>query len=166
MDIKGFSPLTAGNILMTLSLGGAIGAPIAGYLAERVFGSTKSVILLGMSCYVLCFVPLTGVLGVNSAAAYATVFMLQGFFSSSGMLIYTHIKELFPLSMSGTVIAAVNFFVMAGGAVFMQVIGIIISSYSGTHQIYSVGAYHLAFSICLVGIVASLIFYAFSKVQQ
>ncbi|MCJ7663149.1 MAG: MFS transporter [Desulfobacterales bacterium] len=163
MNLKGFSPLTAGNILMTLSVGGVIGAPIAGYLAERVFGSTKSVILFGMGCYVLCFVPLTGVLRMDSAAAYATVFMLQGFFSSFGMLTYTHIKELFPLSMSGTVIAAVNFFVMAGGAVFMQIIGTIISSYSGTHQIYSAGAYHLAFLICLLGIIASLIFYAFSK---
>jgi MFS family permease len=166
MDIKGFTPLTAGNILMTLSVGGAIGAPIAGYLAERIFGSTKSVILLGMSVYVLFLVPLTGVLGVGSADAYAALFILQGFFSSFGVLTYTHIKELFPLSMSGTVIAGVNFFVMAGGAVFMQLIGIIISSYSGTHPIYEAGAYHLAFFICILGIIASLIFYSFSKVQQ
>jgi hypothetical protein len=47
----------------------------------------------------------------------------------------------------------------------MQVIGIIISSYKGAHPLYSAGAYDLAFSICLLGIVASLIFYAFSKVQ-
>ncbi|HEX9948981.1 MAG TPA: hypothetical protein VGB29_02395, partial [Thermodesulfobacteriota bacterium] len=77
-----------------------------------------------------------------------------------------HIKELFPLSMSGTVIAAVNFFVMAGGAVFMQGIGILISLYSGNHQIYSAGAYHLAFFICILGIVVSLIFYAFSKAHN
>jgi MFS family permease len=165
MDIKGFAPLTAGNVLMMLSLGAGIGSPIAGYLAERVFRSAKSVTLVGISCYVLCFIPLTGIIRMETADAYAALFLLQGFFSSSGALCYTHIKELFPLSMSGTVIAGVNFFVMAGGAVFMQIIGIIISSYRGTHPLYSAGAYHLAFLICLLGIVASLVFYAFSKVQ-
>jgi hypothetical protein len=78
------------------------------------------------------------------------------------MLAYVHIKELFPLSMSGTVIAGVNFFVMAGGAVFMQIIGIIISLYDTT-QVYSPGAYHLAFLVCLMGMIVSLIFYSFLK---
>lgn len=166
MEIKGFAPLTAGNVLMMLSLGAAVGAPIAGYLAERVFRSAKSVILLGVSVYVLLLIPLTGVFKIESAVAYGAVFMLQGFFASFGILGYTHIKELFPLSMSGTAIAAVNFFVMAGGAVVMQGIGIIISSYRSAHPLYSAGAYHLAFLICLLGIFASLIFYAFSKIHH
>ena len=33
MDIKGFTPLTTGNVLMMMSLGGAIGAVVTGYLA-------------------------------------------------------------------------------------------------------------------------------------
>lgn len=166
MNIKEFAPLTSGNVLMMLPLGATVGAPIAGYLAERVFRHTKSVILLGVSLYVLFFIPLTGVLKIDSPGAYAVIFLLQGFFTGFGVLVYTHIKELFPLSMSGTVTAAVNFFVMAGVALFMQVIGIIISAYSGAQAIYSAGAYHLAFVICLVGIVASLIFYSFSKVHS
>lgn len=113
----------------------------------------------------LVLIPLTGVLKMDSAGAYAAIFMLQGFFSSFGLLGYMHIKELFPLSMSGRVIAGVNFFVMACGDVFMQIIGVIISSYTGTHPIYSSGAYHLAFLIRLAGIIASLIFYSFSKAQ-
>jgi MFS family permease len=166
MEIKGFAPLTAGNILMMLSLGGAVGATISGYLAERVFRSAKSVILLGVSVYVLLLIPLTGVLQIDSAVAYGVVFMLQGFFASFGILCYTHIKELFPLSMSGTAIAAVNVFVMAGGAVVMQGVGIIISSHSGAHPLYAAGAYHLAFFVCLLGVVASLIFYAFSQTRR
>jgi MFS family permease len=166
MEIKGFTPLTTGNVLMMMSLGGAIGAVVTGYLAARVFGSAKFVLMAGISCYVLFFVPFTGIIKMESADAYAALFILQGFFSSSGALCYTHIKELFPLSMSGTVIAGVNFFVMAGGAVFMQAIGIIISLYRGSHPLYSAGAYHLAFFICLLGIVASLIFYSFSKTQN
>jgi MFS family permease len=166
MVIKGFSPLRAGNILMMLSLGTAVGSPTAGYLADRVFRSTKPVLLLGMSCYVLCLVPLTGIWRIDGAFSFSAVFTLLGFFSGFGMLAYTHIKELFPHSMSGTVIAGVNFFVMAGGAFFMQIIGVIISLYAGANQVYSSGAYQMAFLVCLTGMLASLIFYSFTKSRR
>jgi len=89
--------------------------------------------------------------------------LFLGFFSGFGMLAYTHIKELYPISMSGTAIAGVNFFVMSGGAFFMQVIGKIISLFAGTGIADVSNAYHLSFLICLAGMLASLIFYAFSK---
>jgi MFS family permease len=163
MNIKNFTPLTTGNILMMLSLGVIAGSPVAGYLAARVFRAAKPVIMIGLICYILCLVPLTGIWNIETAFAYSVTFMLMGFFSSFGMLAYAHIKELFPLSMSGTAIAGVNFFVIAGGAVFMQIIGIIISLYADTNQTYQPGAYHLAFFVCLMGMIGSLIFYAFSK---
>jgi MFS family permease len=163
MEIKRFTPVVAGNILMMLSLGSAIGSFMAGYLADRVTRSTKSVIMIGMSCYALSLVPLTGIWKIDGAFAFSAVFVLIGFFSGFGMLAYVHIKELFPLSMSGTVIAGVNFFVMAGGAFFMQLIGVIIMLYGGVNQVYSPGAYHMAFLICLMGMIAGLIFYSFSK---
>jgi MFS family permease len=166
MVIKGFTPLAAGNILMMLSLGMIIGSPIAGYLADRVFRKTKSVVLLGLSCYALCLLPLTGIWKIESAFTYSILFMLLGFFSGFGMLAYSHIKELFPLNMSGTVIAGINFFVMAGGAFFIQIIGIIISLYTGTSKVYTAGAYHLAFLVCLIGMIVSLVFYSFSKSRQ
>jgi MFS family permease len=163
MVIKRFTPLMTGNILMALSLGMIIGSPVAGYLVDRVFRRTKAVLLLALSCYALCLLPLTGILQIKSALTYSVLFMFLGFFSGFGMLAYTHIKELFPLNMSGTVIAGVNFFVMAGGAFFMQIIGIIISLYTGTSKVYPSGAYHLAFLTCLIGMIGSLVFYGFSK---
>jgi len=163
MNIKNFTPLTTGNVLMMLSLGLIAGSPVAGYLADRVFRAAKPAIMIGLACYILCLVPLTGIWKIESAFVYSVIFIFMGFFNSFGMLAYTHIKELFPLNMSGTAIAGVNFFVMAGGAVFMQIIGIIISLYTDINQTYQPGAYHLAFFICLVGMIGSSIFYAFSK---
>jgi MFS family permease len=163
INIKRFTPLIAGNILMMLSLGTAIGSSVAGYVNDKIFRSTKSVLMIGMSFYALCLVPLTGIWRIDGVFAFSAIFMLLGFFSGFGMLAYTHIKELFPLSMSGMVTAGVNFFIMIGGAVFMQAIGIIISLYGDTNQVYSSGAYHVAFLICLMGMIASLIFYSFSK---
>jgi MFS family permease len=162
MNIKNFTPLTTGNILLMLSLGIIAGSPVAGYLA-RVFRTVKPVIIIGLCCYTLCLVPFTGIWKVESVFAFSAICVLLGFFSGFGSLAYAHIKELFPLSMSATAIAGVNFFVIAGGAVFMQIIGTIISLYAATNQTYHPGAYHLAFFICLMGMLGSLVFYAFSK---
>jgi predicted MFS family arabinose efflux permease len=164
MSVKGYTPVTAGNILTTLSVGMAIGSSVAGHLADRVFRTTKSVLLLGLSCYAVCLFLLTGVVPLEGILAFSVLFMLLGFFNGFGMLGYAHIKELFPLSMSGTVITGVNFFLMAGGAVFMQVIGVIIefATRGGTGQGGSY-PYHLAFFVCFIGMLASLIFYFFSK---
>jgi MFS family permease len=163
ISIKGYAPVAAGNILTMLSLGMVIGSPIAGYLADRVFRTTKSVLMLGTICYALSLIPLMGIWKIESAAAFSALFLCMGFFNSFGMLAYAHIKELFPLSMSGTATTGVNFFLMGGGAVYMQIIGVIISLYTGTHQADPAWSYHLAFFVCFIGIFASLIFYAFSK---
>jgi MFS family permease len=163
MGIKGFTPITAGNILVMLSVGTAIGSPLAGYLADRVFSTTKSVLLLGIICYALSLFPLTGIWKIESSLAFSALFICLGFFNGFGMLGYTHIKELFPHSMSGTATTGVNFFLMGGGAVFMQIIGVIISLSTGTHQANPAGSYHLAFFVCFIGMTTSLIFYSFAK---
>jgi len=163
MNVRQFTPVTTGNILMMLSLGLITGSPISGYLADKIFLTTKPVIMIGLTCYILCLIPFTGIWHIENAYFYSIICLFLGFFSSSGMLAYTHIKELFPLHISGTVIAGINFFVMAGGAFFMQIIGVIISFYGNTTQTYPPGAYHLAFFVCLIGMIGGLGFYAFSK---
>jgi hypothetical protein len=60
----------------------------------------------------------------------------------------------------------VNFFTMAGGAIFMTVIGKIIQSFTRMGHSYPAEAYHLSFLICFLGMTASLIFYAFSKKEK
>jgi len=53
--------------------------------------------------------------------------------------------------------------VVSGGAFFMQVMGNTIEAFAQTGHSYPAQAYHSAFSICLAGIIAGLVFYAFSK---
>ncbi|OPY77289.1 MAG: D-galactonate transporter [Syntrophorhabdus sp. PtaU1.Bin058] len=163
MDIKGLTQMKTGNLLMMLSLGTIVGSPTAGYLTDRVFYSRKTVILMGLGLYSLCLVPLTGIFDIDSPLAFSVLLFFIGVFSSFGMLAYTHIKELFPLNMSGTAISGVNFFVISGGAVLMQVIGIIVEGFVRADRSYPPQAYHTAFFICLLGMVCGLLFYAFSK---
>ena len=166
MDVKGFSPVYAGNILMMLSIGYIAGAPIAGYLADKVIRSAKITAFCSVTFYTISLLPLTGIVDIKNPVVFGSLFFLIGFFNSPGTLAYTHVKELYPIHISGTVIAAVNFFVMAGGAVLTPVLGMIIAACTQKNQLSSADAYHYAFLVCFLGIATSLIFYAFSKSRQ
>jgi MFS family permease len=163
IDIKGYSPVQTGNVLILLAIGTIVGGPIAGRLSDRTFHSRKGVTLWGLSLYSLSLFPLVGILKIQSPFWYGLIFFLIGFFGGFGMVIYSHAKELFPITISGTVMTLVNFFTMAGAAVFMPLLGKIIESFPKINQAYPAEAYHLSFLICFLGMAASLIFYAFSK---
>ncbi|MGA2465566.1 MAG: MFS transporter [Thermodesulfobacteriota bacterium] len=166
MEIKGYSPIQTGNVLTFLAIGAIIGGPIAGRLSDRVFHSRKGVALWGLSLYGLSLFPLIGILRIESPFWYGLIFFFIGFFSSFGMLVYPHAKELFPITISATVMAGVNFFTMAGGALFMPALGKVIESFPRVDHTYPPEAYHLSFLICFLGMLISLIFYAFSKREK
>jgi MFS family permease len=166
MDVEGYTPVQTGNLLILLAIGTIVGGPIAGRLSDRVFHSRKGVALWGLGLYCLSLSPFIGVLKIQNPLWYGFIFFFIGFFSSFGMIIYPHAKELFPTTISGTVMTWVNFFTMAGGAIFMPAIGKIIQSFPRTGSSYPAEAYHLSFLICFLGMTASLIFYAFSKKER
>jgi predicted MFS family arabinose efflux permease len=166
IDIKGFSPLQAGNLITLLAIGIMVGGPIAGRLSDRTFDSRKGVALGGLILYCLSLLPLTGVLKIQSPFWFGFIFFFIGFFSSFGMVIYSHAKELFPISISGTVMTLVNFFTMAGAAISMPLLGRVIEFFPRVDHAYPARAYHLAFLLCFLGMAASVIFYAFSKREK
>ena len=118
---------------------------------------------VGLSFYCISLFPLTGILQIESPVWVGIVFFAIGFFTNFGLLVFSHAKDLFPVSISGTVTTFVNFFTMAGGAVFMPLLGKVIESFPRTGTSYPSEAYQLAFLICFLGMSASLIFYAFSR---
>lgn len=151
---------------MMLSIGYIAGAPIAGYLADRVTRSAKLTAFGSVVLYAICLLPLTGVVDIENPVLLGTLFAMIGFFNSPGTLAYTHVKELYPTHISGTVIAAANFFVMAGGAILTPVLGVVIETATSKGLSNAPAAYHLAFLICFLGMAVSLVFYAFSKSEQ
>ena len=163
MEIKGYSPVQTGNVLVLFAIGTIVGSPIAGRLSDRTFRSRKGLTLWGLSLYTLSLFPLTNFLKIESPFSYGLILFLLGFFGGFGMVLYSHAKELFPITISGTVMTLVNFFTMAGAAVSMPLLGKIIESFPKVNQAYPAEAYHLSFLICFLGMAASLVFYAFSK---
>lgn len=163
MDIKGYSSILTGNILILLAIGTTLGYVLSGMMSGRIFRFRKSEVLWGMGFYTLSLFPLVGVVEIQNPSWYAFIFFFIGFFSSFGMLVFSHIKELFPTAISGTVIAWVNFFGMAGAAIFMPTLGKVIQTFRLPDHSYPAKAYHLSFLICSLCMTMSLIFYAFSK---
>jgi MFS family permease len=160
---KGFSPLEAGHLLVFLALGTILGSPFAGRLSDRVYHARKPVALSGLALYGVSLVPLTGILEIPNAFCFSCLFFLMGFFNGFGVIVYSHTREMFPLSVSATAMAWVNFFTMAGGAVFMTGLGKVIERFPRAGKAYPPEAYGLAFFICFLCMTAGVIFYAFSK---
>lgn len=163
INIKGYSPVQTGNVIILFSIGIIVGSPIGGRLSDRTFQSPKGVVLGGLSLYCLGLFSLIGLLNIQSPFWYGSIFFFMGFFTSFGMAIFPHAKALFPSTISATVMTLVNFFTMAGGAVFMPILGKVIESFPKVDHTYPAEAYHLSFLICFLGMAASLIFYGFSK---
>lgn len=163
MEIKGYSSIQTGHMLIMCAIGLIVGGPISGRISDRHFHSRKRVVLFGLTLYLLSLLPLTGILKVRNPFWYGFIFFSLGFFNAFAMVIYSQAKELFPITISGTVTAWISFFFMAGGAIFMPAIGKVIESFPCTAHGYPAKAYHLSFFICFLGMAASLIFYFFSK---
>lgn len=166
MDIKGYSPVQTGNLLILMAIGTIVGGPISGQFSDRIFRSNKGVAQWGLSLYTLSLLPLLGIFKIQNPLWYGLIFFFNGFLGAFGMLIYSHAKSLFSMGISGTVMTLVNFFTMAGAAVFMPALGRVIESFPRIGNSYPAGAYHLSFFICFLGMVASLVFYAFSKKEK
>lgn len=160
MKVIGLSAITTGNILLLMSLGMIIGSPLSGHLSDSIFKSRKKVIISGICgmaliLWIIVFLP-----GGSGKVTLSVLFFCFGLFSSSGQVMYAHIKEQVPLENAGMAMTAINFFTMAGVAVFLQGLGSLMNSlYPGI----SLGAqaFRGAFifcSICLtvIGIIYTL----------
>jgi MFS family permease len=163
MDARGYTPVQAGNLLLFLALGTAIGNPIAGRLSDKTFRSRKWLGVWGMAMYCISLLPYTGMFTVHNRLVLAALIFLTGLFNSFGNIVFSHARELYPISIAGTAFAWINFFTVSGGALFLPLLGNIIESFPHTGRHYPPEAYELGFMICFVSMAASLLFYAFSK---
>ena len=163
IEILGYSPVKAGSILMMVSVGAIIGAPLSGRLSDKVFLSRKKVVLGGMCAYAAGMVFLTGWPPVTHKLFHHGLFFSLGLFSSCGMVLYSQVKESFDIRMAATAMTAVNFFTMMGGALFMQGMGRIIEMFPAEGGAYDPRAYHTAFLTCCLGMAGAIAFYSFSR---
>lgn len=147
MKAAGLSQVTAGNIILLMSIGIIIGSPLAGYLSDIVFQSRKKIIIPGIFGMVMILGVLIFLPKGTGAAILSVLFFCFGLFSSSGQIMYAHIKEQVPHENAGMAMTAINFFTMAGVAVFLQGMGTLMKFlYPGAS--FGIPAFRSAFILC------------------
>ena len=151
INVMGYSPLVAGNILFLFNLALILGGPVSGYLSDKVLRTRKWVMVIALwglsgSLFALAVLPVG-----STAVVLSTLFALFGFFGSTGGVLYTHIKELMPSTMVATALTGMNFFVMLGAAIFIQGLG------SLMQFLYPMASLsHAAFNTAFIGCAALL----------
>jgi sugar phosphate permease len=147
MKVVGLPPVTAGNLLFLMSLGLVIGSPVSGWLSDALVRSRKAVIMTGLVGMLLILLVLARISTGANVWLLAALFFAFGWFSSAGQIMYAHIKERMPIERAGTAMTGINFFTMAGVAVFLQGLGSLMQRW---HPEASLGpeAFRGAFHFC------------------
>jgi len=155
IEYLGFSNVTAGNILLMMSIAFILGSPTGGMLSDRVFRSRKRVVILASCITAVTVFMLSKWQGTFYPPLLGCLFFVFGFFASFNQVSYAHIKELMPEEMSGTAMTGINFFTMLGAGIFMHGLGGVIKYISGDLA-QNGHAYSTAFLICSVALFGSV----------
>ena len=123
MDVMGFSPVAAGNLLFLLTLGVVVGNPVSGFLSDRVFRKRKGIMIAALSGLSLTLFALALVPVGASLWLVAVLFSAFGILAGTGSIPYAHLKELTPPGRSATALTVLNFFAIVGAGVFTQGLG-------------------------------------------
>ena len=123
MEVMGLSAEHAGNIILFSNLALILGSPLCGAVSDRLLATRKWIVVVGHAFLVLVTLGMAMIPGGGSFALLAVLFFFFGFFRTTGLLMYSQIKELVPLGMAGMAMTGVNFFTMVGSAAFLQGFG-------------------------------------------
>lgn len=158
MQVCGLSKTNASIILLATPVGAICGAPLWGRLSD-ILRRRKVLILIVQGVSLL----LLSSLAMNVQLprwGLLLQYWLFGFAGVSSTLLYVQVKETFPLSIAGTALTALNFFLMLGGAVFQHMMGIIMGNWTpSTTGALPVVAYQWGFGVCAALLALALIVY-------
>jgi len=158
-DVFGMSRVQVGNHLLQMS-----GAAVVGYLAGGWFSrraSTPRLLMLAGSGFAASLALMVGAGATGAVWMVWAAYPLFGFSAAFNPLLMAHARSVFPTSMTGRAVTAVNFFAIGGAAVTMWCMGLLIGSFGRDAQgHYPPEAYVLTFSLSVVAVVVTLVFYA------
>ena len=156
----GLEPSSAAFITSLLIAGWGVGAPLFGWLSDRM-GRRRIPFLIG---YAICLPSLAALVYGPSLPlwAVASLTFLGGFGGSAQIVCFAVVREVNPPSLSGTAIGIVNAFVTGAGALFQPLIGWLLDrTWSGTlvngARVYSVGDFRTAFAVLVAALLVGLL---------
>jgi MFS family permease len=157
-------PRTLAATLTSMMIAGfGIGAPLFGWLSDRV-GQRRPPVLVGLGLQTVALAALIYVPGLPVLAIGSLCF-LTGFLGSSQIVLFALAKEIHPAGVSGTAIGFVNSMVTGAGALFQPLVGLLLDLAWAGHisqgaRVYEPEAYRLALlslvACCIGGLLCLL----------
>jgi sugar phosphate permease len=161
MTVIGISPVASGNLLLLMGVGMIVGSPLCGWLSDSLFKTRKGVIISGLTGMTLVLAILACLSPGANLMVLSLLFFSFGFFTSSGQIVFAHIKERMPMESAGTAMTGVNFFTMVGVAAFLQGLGYLMQ-YLYPGESLGVPAFRAAFLFCTACLVFTTLLYCFT----
>ncbi len=158
-DVLRMPQIEVGNVLVSLSAGALVGYLSSGWLAERFGKQRVLVATTGLFLAAQCAIVLGGLAGQEAVVRVA--YPLFGVAGAANILLMAHVRAVFPTSMTGRAVTAVNLFGIGGTALLQWSMGVIVGSFGRNPQgHYPPEAYATAFALTIVGGLLALVFYA------
>jgi nitrate/nitrite transporter NarK len=154
-DVLNLDKVSAGNILLLLSLGVSLGYLTSGWLSDR-FGLARVISLGSTICILSMFV-----LALRPPVVVVTLAMaLFGYFGAYAVMLLVQPRTVFPPHLSGRAAGAVNLFSIGGTFLVQWIMGLIINTFSGgvTGQ-YPPEAHSAALLFTATGSLLTLLWY-------
>ncbi|MBI5068620.1 MAG: MFS transporter [Deltaproteobacteria bacterium] len=164
VEVAGVTPLAAANLLLLLNLATAAGAPLGGWLSDRVLDSRRRVVLLALAGTAIAeaLMALSG--EGRSLPALALLLAVFGATASFGQVVYVHVREVMPPGMPGMAMTGVNFFVMLGAAAFLHGMGWVLDR--GGAATRSPAGFRAAFLAAAVAVALSFLGYLATRERR
>lgn len=126
-DVRGLDEVAVGNLLLLMGLGVMAGYFLMGRLSGRV--GVPVTLVLGATVLTLVQVALALTSPTWPHLVLAILLVSFGIAGAFNVLTFAHVRFIFPLSMTGRAITAMNIFGIGGSALLQWSLGVVIGLY-------------------------------------
>lgn len=160
-DVHGLDVVARGNVLLTMSVMAML-APLGWGRLDGMIGARRTV-LIGASgeCVILALLAALPDMPLDLAAA---LMIGLGGFSGFGLLLPATVRNLFPESMTGRAMTAVNVGVISGVALWQFLSGFIVGAFAEAGNTIPEAGYRTLFAVLAVNVALGAI--SFSRAGE
>lgn len=154
-DVNGLDQIAAGNVLLWMAIGLAIGFLTSGPMADR-FGIARVTVIASI-LFALC----QFALALRPPLAWVVpLYAIFGFMGAFNIMIVTQARKIFPLHMTGKAVTAINVFAIGGTFLLQWWMGLIIGLFpADAAGAYPPQAYSAALLFTGIGTTLTLLWY-------
>jgi MFS family permease len=148
-DVAGLERMAVANVLLWIAVAMIVGFILLGSLAERLSRSGISVLTTAVTGMGL-FMGVQVLVLAGPVRWALPLWVMFGFFGTSGIIAYAALSQRFPIQLSGRVTTAVNLLVFIAAFLGQWAIGAVIGLWPvGVDGKYALAGYRSGFSVML-----------------